>query len=350
MLKVKRTAWFALQVLAGAALLQGLCAHDVRAAERGPQASGWHGQKGNAQRHGQGRSYSQRSDRGDRSGESRSRNHGHPRAGVASSSNDAPRQAAPRSNGHRGSSDYTRGDASRHDYDRSTRRNDYRGNYPSGRDYSRSSRNDGYRTYSRNDNSRSYRPAVYRYDRQDRYRHDRHYYRPPAHIVRHPSRHYTTVHVSGYPWPYYYSAGYYYRPYASNLWLSVTAPIGARVYGLPAGYVTFGYGGQTYYHAASTYYLYDGPARQYVVVEPPPEAPSYDDSAPASSGEIGDIFVYPARGQSDERTQRDRYECHLWAVDEVGVDPSLDDTDDALRADYRRALTACLEGRGYTVR
>jgi hypothetical protein len=34
------------------------------------------------------------------------------------------------------------------------------------------------------------------------------------------------------------------------------------------------------------------------------------------------IFVYPNNGQSAEQTDRDRYECHVWAVQETGVDPS----------------------------
>lgn len=37
------------------------------------------------------------------------------------------------------------------------------------------------------------------------------------------------------------------------------------------------------------------------------------------------IFVYPANGQSPEQTDRDRYECHVWAVQQTGVDPSRAD-------------------------
>jgi hypothetical protein len=37
------------------------------------------------------------------------------------------------------------------------------------------------------------------------------------------------------------------------------------------------------------------------------------------------IFVYPANGQSPEQTERDRYECHVWAVQQTGVDPSRPD-------------------------
>jgi hypothetical protein len=37
------------------------------------------------------------------------------------------------------------------------------------------------------------------------------------------------------------------------------------------------------------------------------------------------VFVYPAKGQSPEQTERDRYECHVWAVQQTGVDPSRAD-------------------------
>jgi len=36
----------------------------------------------------------------------------------------------------------------------------------------------------------------------------------------------------------------------------------------------------------------------------------------------GDIMVYPAKGQSNEQLSKDRYECHTWAVQQSGFDPS----------------------------
>jgi hypothetical protein len=48
------------------------------------------------------------------------------------------------------------------------------------------------------------------------------------------------------------------------------------------------------------------PPRTYRVAAPPPPR----------------VFVYPAQGQSPEQTERDRYDCHLWAVQQTGVDPS----------------------------
>jgi hypothetical protein len=55
------------------------------------------------------------------------------------------------------------------------------------------------------------------------------------------------------------------------------------------------------------------PPPRTVVVRPPPPPPPQK------------IFVYPANGQSQEQTDRDRYECHQWAVHETGVDPSRPD-------------------------
>src|SRR5476649_1236665 len=51
------------------------------------------------------------------------------------------------------------------------------------------------------------------------------------------------------------------------------------------------------------------PPRTYAVPAPPPQR----------------VFVYPANGQSAEQTERDRYECHTWAVQQTGVDPSRSD-------------------------
>jgi hypothetical protein len=51
------------------------------------------------------------------------------------------------------------------------------------------------------------------------------------------------------------------------------------------------------------------PPRTIAVAPPPPQK----------------LFVYPSSGQSAEQTDRDRYECHLWAVQQTGVDPSRAD-------------------------
>ena len=42
----------------------------------------------------------------------------------------------------------------------------------------------------------------------------------------------------------------------------------------------------------------------------------------AESAIAQDILVYPAKGQSQTQQDKDRYECHTWAVKETGFDPS----------------------------
>jgi hypothetical protein len=54
-------------------------------------------------------------------------------------------------------------------------------------------------------------------------------------------------------------------------------------------------------------------------VAPPPRVVSVPAPPPQR------VFVYPANGQSAEQTDRDRYECHVWAVQQTGVDPSRAD-------------------------
>jgi len=72
---------------------------------------------------------------------------------------------------------------------------------------------------------------------------------------------------------------------------------------------------------------------------------------PASEATRYDVIAYPAKGQSAEQQSRDRYECHSWAVSQSGFDPASARTAPAASvADtYKRALGACLTGRGYSV-
>jgi hypothetical protein len=40
------------------------------------------------------------------------------------------------------------------------------------------------------------------------------------------------------------------------------------------------------------------------------------------SAEAQDLFIYPSKGQSQEQQDRDRYECHSWASQQTGFDPT----------------------------
>jgi hypothetical protein len=62
------------------------------------------------------------------------------------------------------------------------------------------------------------------------------------------------------------------------------------------------------------------------------------------------LYVYPAAGQSEAQTAEDRYQCHVWAADESGHDPTLGAGSRDEAESYTRAFTACMEGRNYVVK
>jgi len=62
------------------------------------------------------------------------------------------------------------------------------------------------------------------------------------------------------------------------------------------------------------------------------------------------LYVYPAAGQSEAQTTEDRYQCHVWAAERSGHDPTLGAGTRADAEDYTRAFTACMEGRNYVVK
>ncbi len=37
---------------------------------------------------------------------------------------------------------------------------------------------------------------------------------------------------------------------------------------------------------------------------------------------FANVYIYPNRGQSSQQQSKDRYECHTWAVQQTGFDPS----------------------------
>ena len=146
--------------------------------------------------------------------------------------------------------------------------------------------------------------------------------------------------------PYYYYGGVYYR-YIDSAYIVVQAPIGAIVHELPVGFIAFSLGAFTYYYVNETYYLWDDDQQGYVVVKKPAGA-----QKAIAKETRGRLYVYPKQGQNEDQQAKDRYACHRWAVKETGVDPTEADEPLArdLNSNYKRAISACLEGRGYTVK
>lgn len=115
-------------------------------------------------------------------------------------------------------------------------------------------------------------------------------------------------------------------------------------HGLPGAAREVWIGSTLYFLAAGTYYLWNASQQQYVVVSPPPVAETVTLGA-------YEVIAYPSRGQTAEQQARDRYECHRWAVGQSGFDPASAQAAPPVGVSelYRRALGACLSGRGYSI-
>lgn len=60
------------------------------------------------------------------------------------------------------------------------------------------------------------------------------------------------------------------------------------------------------------------------VVAAPPQRPAVAETVVAPPPEqVTEVVAYPAQGQSEQQLDRDRYECHVWAVRQSGFDPSV---------------------------
>jgi hypothetical protein len=179
--------------------------------------------------------------------------------------------------------------------------------------------------------------------RDSRYQHDRSYPARGQEIRTLPRDRRTVVHGGA---RFYFSGGVWYRPQGSRFFI-VTPPVGLFISFLPPYYTTIWVRGVPYYYANEVYYAHRGSG--YVVVEPPKEEVR---QAPPPAEQM---FVYPRLGQNEQQQADDRYACHRWAADQTGFDPTQqpgasETRGSEKRADYQRAMGACLDGRGYTVK
>lgn len=166
------------------------------------------------------------------------------------------------------------------------------------------------------------------------------YWRPGYVVNTVPPGHYRVPYRGA---DYFFNDGYWYRPYGSR-YVVVAPPYGVRVRYLPSYAEQVWIGSVGYFLVAGTYYLWQAGSQDYEVVAPPVAQP-----AMAQAGY--DVVAYPIYGQGPDQQSRDRYECHRWAAEQSGFDPaSASYAPPADVADnYRRALGACLSGRGYSI-
>jgi len=151
---------------------------------------------------------------------------------------------------------------------------------------------------------------------------------------------------------YWFHGGHWYR-WNGGGWAVWGAPLGLFVPLLPLYFTTVWWNGIPYYYANDVYYVWNDDQHQYQIVAPPDgiEAGGTTQSPPSN-----ELFIYPKNGQSSAQQEKDRYECHRWAADRSGFDPTVGgggvEPGAAVekRNEYFRSQAACLEGRGYTVK
>ncbi len=180
----------------------------------------------------------------------------------------------------------------------------------------------------------------------NRHHHDRYYPRPGTGIKALP-RGYRTV-----PWHgtrYYFTSGSWYISGRGGF-VATRPPVGLLVPFLPSFYTTVWVGSVPYYYAGGVYYVWVPGQQAYRVIDAPPETEVVEESSLPER-----LFIYPAQGQSEQQQATDRYECHSWAKSQTGFDPTAPAGGVAAemtvpkRAEYNRAMKACLEARGYSV-
>jgi hypothetical protein len=109
---------------------------------------------------------------------------------------------------------------------------------------------------------------------------------------------------------------------------------------LPFYYSTVWWDGVPYYYADDYYYLWNPTAGAYQAVTPPAQIANRSALTPGSE----QLFAYPKNGQSAEQQARDKQQCRDWATSQAGAGAG------SSTGDNLRAQTACLSGRGYSVR
>lgn len=141
--------------------------------------------------------------------------------------------------------------------------------------------------------------------------------------------------------------GGYWHPWYPGLGLG----LGLYFATLPPYYSTYWYGGAPYYYAGNTFYNWDAGRSQYVTVSPP-DALLRGVPATTARSQQSDVIAYPKNGQTEQQLGQDKFECHKWAVGQTGFDPTQINGGAAAgrRDEYLRAQSACLEGRGYSVK
>lgn len=140
---------------------------------------------------------------------------------------------------------------------------------------------------------------------------------------------------------YFFHGGVWFRPVGGHFRV-VLPPIGIAVPLLPPAFATVWIGGAPFYYANGVYYA-AAPGQGYAVVAPPAGADAAEPALPAPAVRpLPDPIVYPRNGQTAAQTESDQVDCNRWATTQPSAmaDASV----------FQRAVAACMDGRGYTLR
>jgi len=149
---------------------------------------------------------------------------------------------------------------------------------------------------------------------------------------------------------YYFHGGVWYAPRGPGF-VVIRPPSGLVISVLPPYYSTVWFGGVPYYYADNVYYTWQPDQNGYSVVDPPDNA---DSPSQAPDNTQQDLIIYPKNGQSKDQQAADQFECHTWAKGQTGFDPTQPGGGQPggpamNRSNYDRAMSACLQARGYQV-
>ena len=185
---------------------------------------------------------------------------------------------------------------------------------------------------------RGHGPGERTFELDQRYHHD-HYYPPRGYAMRVLPHESVSIQFGG--GQYFFHSGVWFRPMGGRFVVTLP-PVGIAIPVLPQTATQVLINGVPYYYANGTYYAL-APGQGYAVVAPPsnPEVAQVV-SQPQVMPAAPDPVIYPRNGQTAIQTESDRKACNTWATTQPGAlaDASI----------LSRAVAACMDGRGYTVR
>jgi hypothetical protein len=199
-------------------------------------------------------------------------------------------------------------------------------------------------------------PRAWQFD--DRFHHD-HYYPAVGELVVGLPDGYLDLAFGRAHW--FFRAGVWFKPYPGGRYVVAVPPAGIVIPVLPPAYSVVWVGPTPYYYANGVYYVAAAPNGYQVVAPPtevvtapPPGVPvPVPAPVPTPTKPVGGdgLFVYPRNQQTPLQAATDRHECDRWGQQQTGYDFERPESTDAKKLpDFQRAVIACLDARGYSVK